>query len=80
MQGVLGELAKWTIEERDRGGLRKVLWKPRGNAVSSDGGSSPAADEASEAEPALTGAALLGDDLAEAASMVDMPKALHSMA
>ena len=35
MSGVLGELAKWTIEERDRGGLRKVLWKPRENAVSS---------------------------------------------
>ena len=60
MRGVVGELAKWTIEERDRGGLRKVLWKPRENAVSSDGGSSPAADEASEAEPSLTGAALLG--------------------
>ena len=25
--GVVGELARWWIEERDRGGLRKVLWK-----------------------------------------------------
>ena len=28
MRGVLGELAQWTIKERDCGGLRKVLWKP----------------------------------------------------
>ena len=62
MRGVVGELAKWTIEDRDRGGLRKVLWKPHENAVSSDGGSPPAAEDASEAEPALAGAALLGDD------------------
>ena len=67
MQGVLGELARWTIEERDRGGQGKVLWKPRANAVSSDGGSPPTAEDASEAEPALTGAVLSGDDVSEAA-------------
>ena len=50
MSGEVGELARWSVEERDRGGLRKVLWKPRENAVSSDGGAPPAADEASEVE------------------------------
>ena len=67
MSGEVGELAKWTIEERDRGGLRKVLWKPHGMALSSDGGAPPAADDASGAEPALTGAALCGDDVSRAA-------------
>jgi hypothetical protein len=28
MSGVIGELAKWTIEERRKGGLRLAPWKP----------------------------------------------------
>jgi hypothetical protein len=63
MRGVIGELAKWTIEESDRGGLRKRLWKGH----SPWDGSPPAADDASEAELALGGAALLGDHVAKAA-------------
>ena len=66
MRGVVGELALWTIEERDRGGMRKVLWNPRGMAVSSDGVAPPAAEDASDA-PARAGAVLAGDDVAEAA-------------
>jgi hypothetical protein len=67
MRGVVGELAKWTIEERDRGGLRKVLWKPHGMAHSSRDGSPPAAENASDGGTVLTGAAPSGDDRAEAA-------------
>jgi hypothetical protein len=28
MRGTIGELAQWTIKERDRGGLRKERWQP----------------------------------------------------
>jgi hypothetical protein len=28
MRSTVGAAAKWTIEERDRGGLRKRLWRP----------------------------------------------------
>ncbi len=31
----IGELAKWTIVEEDKNGLRRRLWKPHPNAVSS---------------------------------------------
>ena len=67
MSGEVGELARWTVDECDRAGLGKVLWKARESAVSSDGGAPPAADEPGEAEPALTGAALSGDHVAKAA-------------
>lgn len=35
MHGTLGDLARWTIEERDQGGMRRALWKPREMADSS---------------------------------------------
>ena len=39
MRRRLGDAAKWTIEESDKGGLRKRMWKPFDNARSSrDGG------------------------------------------
>ena len=38
MRSTLAEAAKWTIEESDRGGLRKRLWRPFGMAGSSRDG------------------------------------------
>jgi choline dehydrogenase-like flavoprotein len=38
MRSILAEAAKWTIEESDRGGLRKRLWRPFGMAGSSRDG------------------------------------------
>jgi hypothetical protein len=35
MRCKLGEAAKWTVRERDRGGLRRELWQPMPDAVSS---------------------------------------------
>lgn len=32
MRSTVGEAAKWTIKERDRGGLRKELWQPHPKA------------------------------------------------
>jgi hypothetical protein len=28
LQSTIGEAAKWTVTESDRGGLRKALWQP----------------------------------------------------
>ena len=55
MRSPVGEAVRWTVEERDRGGLRKVLWKPYEKANSSDGGASPAAEdvEAGQLAPGL---------------------------
>lgn len=33
MRGTVGEAAKWTVQERDRGGLRRVPWKPHPRAA-----------------------------------------------
>ena len=38
MRSTVGEAAKWTIEESDRGGLRKRRWRPFGMAGSSRDG------------------------------------------
>jgi hypothetical protein len=41
----IGELAKWTIEERDKGGLRRRRWRPYEGASCRDV-ASPAAEAA----------------------------------
>jgi hypothetical protein len=33
MRSTVGEAAKWTIEERDRGGMRRIPWKPHPRAA-----------------------------------------------
>lgn len=38
MQSTTGEAAKWTVEEADRGGLRRRSWRPNPMAHSSRGG------------------------------------------
>jgi hypothetical protein len=48
MRSTVGEAARWTIEEPDRGGLRKRPWMPR----SSWGGSAGTAAEAEADYPA----------------------------
>ena len=47
--GIVGELAKWTVRERDRGGLRRELWEPYEDAHSSIRGVSESAPDASPA-------------------------------
>jgi hypothetical protein len=52
MRSTVGGAARWAVEERDQGGLRKCLWKPFQNAVSSDGGSPETTAEAEANHPA----------------------------
>jgi hypothetical protein len=47
MRSTIGEAAKWTVEESDRGGLRKKLWQPHPMAVSRRALASRTAAEAS---------------------------------
>lgn len=44
MRSTIGEAAKWTIKERDSGGLRKERWQPFMGRPSSPGGP-PGADD-----------------------------------
>ena len=38
MRSTVGEAAKWTVEERESHGLRRVLWRPHPMAHSSGQG------------------------------------------
>ena len=38
MRSTVGEAAKWTVKERERGGLSRELWEPRQSAHSSPPG------------------------------------------
>ena len=61
MGGIVGELAKWTIDEFDKAGMRKRLWK----APPCRDGWARTADDASGGVSAPTAAeALYGDDVA----------------
>jgi hypothetical protein len=57
MRSTIGEAAHWTIEEADRGGLRKRLWIPR----SSWGGSPEMADDTAAGRPAPVAALAVGE-------------------
>lgn len=37
MRSTVGEAARWTVEESDRGGLQRRLWRPHWKADSSQG-------------------------------------------
>jgi hypothetical protein len=52
MRGVIGELAEWTVKERDSGGLRRERWSPYDGAGSSPG----EAGNAIAVSPAVGGA------------------------